>query len=771
MNVRKILILIILVLEAPKVWSQAIRIAGHVRDSVTREVLVGAFVYDSTGRYYATTDKYGYFSMLVSSRSMFTVSYVGYQRKTFYVEQQDTLIDLVLTSYSEIEPVVVKADGMALQLNSFPGTERIFANKISQLPSLLGDPDITRTIQMLPGVNISSENSTGYFVHGGNFDQNLLLIDHIPIYQPSHMFGMFSIFNASSFNSAYLFKGSIPAQYGGRIASVLDIGLRNGNKNHFGGEATLSTFASRFLIEGPIIKNKTSFIITARRSMLDIEPTIIKNYTIFLTGMNRSYEQIQMDRYKFYDFSLKINHSFSRNSSISISYINSNDSYPTESIATNHTFQYKNRGVSAHWNIIVNSRFSSSVIAYHSAYTHSTIVGNKLYYRDEGIVALNYLDAKTSITENAVAWKTSLSFMDHFINFGIQLNQTEVVPLLKRFNYQQGADTAIIDKKRIDNISFYLSDEYRITKRLSIVPGLRIDHLTHVSRAPYIQPRFSATFKLSDMLCSKFSYCRTIQPIQQMISHFIQTGNLGIWLPSNDDLPVLVGNNISTGLEWNIGEVRLEIDAYYKSMQNIIALKEGISLLYDNIKLDQQIDKGKASAKGIEFSIHKDWGKTTGWLGYHLSSVRLKFSQIKEGKPYLAPYDRTHTINFVISQHLTPKITLGAQWIYATGIPISLYNARIYLAEPRFNSSGSTLTLEGYNGRQQTNALRFPAYHRLDLNFSYTKSYQRFKLTFQTGAYNAYGRNNAYKIIQSPEGISYIGLFKVVPYLSFSLKL
>lgn len=751
-------------------WCQSINISGFVKDSTTQEVLVGAAIFDSTGQFFTTTNQYGYFTLQVPSNTTLIVSYVGYQRKFIQTDTCQNMFNISMVSHNAIEPVIVKSDLLAQIHNPLPVVERIQASTLTQLPSLLGDPDITRTVQMLPGVNISAENSTGYYVHGGNFDQNLMQVDYIPIYYASHMFGMFSVCNVATFNSAKLYKGAIPAQYGGRTSSVLDISMRNGNKNNYGGEINVGTFSSRVMLEGPLVNNKSSFIFTYRRSMLDIEPMFIKNYTIFFTGLDRSLDKIQMDKYKFYDYTMKINYSLSDKSSLSFSYIGSYDTYPTDKKYLNNAFSYQNQGFSLQWHTILYPKLSSTIVAYHSRFSNTATLGDKIYFAMEDQYEGNYLDVESQVSEDALKWLLDWSSEKHRIQGGVQLGQYKINPLLKRFSSAAGIDKTIQQNATNYSVAFFVSDEYQISERLTIVPGIRMEHYRFKTQTVYLQPRFFATYKITHKISGKVSYCRVVQPMQQINSQSLLTGNVGIWLFANQDQQPLIGNDHTLGIEWGLGKYRASVEVYFKTMYNLIGLKEGVSMLYDNVGFEQLIETGKGTAKGIEVSIRKDFGNTTGWLGYHLSSAQLQFPQIREGEKFAAPYDRTHTLTAVLSQKITSYLSVGTQWIYTTGIPINLYNAIYYMSELSFTPNNTYLILNQYTGRQQTNTIRFPAYHRLDLNMSFYKQYQRSKLEYQIGAYNLYNRTNAYKITQSAEGIRYFGLFKIVPYLSITVK-
>ncbi|HOK51938.1 MAG TPA: carboxypeptidase-like regulatory domain-containing protein, partial [Bacteroidales bacterium] len=750
-------------------WCQSINITGFVKDSTTQEVLVGATVFDSTGQFFTTTNQYGYFTLEVPSNSTLIVSYVGYRRKFIKTDTCQNILTIPMVSHNEIEPVIVKSDQSAQIHYPLPVVERIQASTLTQLPSLLGDPDITRIVQILPGVNISAENSTGYYVHGGNFDQNLMLVDYIPIYNASHMFGMFSICNVSTFNNAKLYKGAIPAQYGGRTSSVLDISMRNGNKNKYGGEINAGTFSSRILLEGPLVNNKSSFIFTYRRSMLDIEPTFIKNYTIWLTGLDRSFDIIQMDKYKFYDFTMKVNYSLSDKSSLSFSYIGSSDAYPTDKKYLSNAFSYHNQGLSIQWHTIFYPKLSSTIVAYHSQFSNTATLGNKIYFATENQYEGNYLDIESQVSEDALRWLLDWSSEKHRIQGGLQLGQYQINPLLKRFSGVAGIDKTIQQNATNYSIAFFASDEYHISERLTIVPGIRMEYYRFTTQTVYLQPRFFATYKITHRMSGKVSYCRVVQTMQQVNSQSLLTGNVGIWLLSNHSRQPLIGNDYIVALEWGLGKYRANVEGYFKTMHNLIALKEGVSILYDNVSFEQLIETGRGTAKGIEVSIHKDFGNTTGWLGYHLSSAQVQFPQIRESKKFAAPYDRTHTLTAVLSQKITAYLSVGTQWIYTTGIPINLYNAMYYMAELSFTPNNTYLFLNQYTGRQQANTLRFPSYHRLDINMSFNKQYQRWKLEYQIGAFNLYNRTNAYKITQSAEGIRYIGLFKIVPYFSITV--
>lgn len=747
------------------------QITGVVKDSVNGEVLVGAFVADVTGKYVVATDNSGLFSINVPDTSTLTVSYVGYQRFMFKADSIPAHLTILLVPKNNIDPVVVKAVQQHNIHQAGVSEERIPIAMIQKLPALLGNTDITRSLQLLPGISAGAENTSGYYVRGGSHDQNLILVDNAPVYQIYHMYGLVSALNTNAINAFTLYKGGIPSQYGGRASSVLDITLREGNKSRFACEANLGTFASNAVIEGPFLGKNSSFILSARRSMLDIAPMFIKNYTIYLTGFDKNIENTNVDKYNFYDAYLKLSQQLSPKSKVNLSYFNSHDKKPQkiDYIFNNaNTFDISNQILSLRWNYQWNPNLFTNVTAYYSGFKTESKNG----FKTTDLYSENFIGDETTVASsvNEIACKADLTYnpgQDKLLA-GLELSQYQITPYVSRFysfrsdNLQ--VDTTFKQQYRLIMLGLHATYDHKVNDRLAVDIGLRTQLINVRSKQYFnVLPYMGIRYKISENIAAKISASQTIQPIHQLTSHSFQSGSMDIWIPVSPTVKPVKAQDIVLSLQIARNNYLFVIEGYYKSMKNLVMYKSGSSYLFDLTHWESMIEQGSGKSYGIEFSAKKTFGKTTGMLSYTYSRSLRRFSHLNNNVTFPYDYDRPHIFACAMSHTFGKHFDIGINWIYTSGQPVTLLNNRYEILN-EVNHRG--ILIDSY---ENINQFRYPDYHRMDIDLGYRWG-KRVEYQIHLGAYNLYNQNNPYRILQSSEGFMYDQLFRVIPYFRMGIK-
>jgi outer membrane receptor for ferrienterochelin and colicin len=770
-NITSILLLLIFIVINGK---ENYTFSGFVKDSVNNEALIGAYIIDSSSKSIVTTNNYGYFAVKSNKLPIIIeVSYLGYASKKVKVINTDTIVTIKLCTNNFINDVVVLSSEHRLRLPQ-TSIEKISSKELESLPVILGESDITRTIQLLPGVVRGSETTTGYFVRGGNSDQNLILIDGAPVYNAYHMFGMFSAFNSDAINNAKFYKGGIPAQYGNRLSSVLDLSMREGTSQRISGEIMLGTFSSKFLIEGPIYNNKTTFLITGRRSILDISPEIVKNWTLFLSGMDVIRGDVErIDLYSFYDINAKVNHSFSDRCKVFVNLYKGVDNYdPRKKTIENAYFKYGNKAASIRCNYLFHNNIYGNFTVYYSNFDYSNTRESLQKDKNENVVSGYSLRNISGIEDYSVKADFDYALHNHNTKFGLQYINQKLRPGVYSYNNTGGlgqqTDTTFNYNKNANQFVMYVSDFINPVEKFSIIAGLRSD-IYFVDKISFlsIQPRFTCSYLLLDNLSMKASYTRATQFIH-LLSFTSSGAPSDIWVPSTKNVAPSNSHEFVVGTTYQYDKsISFNVEGFYKIMDNLIMYKEGASYVIDKTDWQNMIEIGKGKSKGIEIGLKKEKGKTTGWISYTLSKTTRQFDMINLGREFPFTYDRTHNIAIALIQKLGKRFEIGADWIYATGNAVTLSNTYYYNIS--FLSSDG-----GYNSIhhfESINGQRMPDFHRLDLCLNYSKIGKNFTYKFSIGAYNVYAHQNPYYIIESPEGITKVSLFKTLPYLSLSIKL
>ncbi len=743
-------------------------ISGYVRDVATGEALIGTNIYVKELSSGCISNRYGFYSLTIPfGYHTIKYSYIGFKPKEVKIYLNQNIIKNIELEETVIsgETVTITAECEDKNIKSTEmGTIRLIPKKLSPIPVLFGEQDILKTIHLLPGVAQSREGDCGFYVRGGNSDQNLVLLDEAPVYNAFHLLGFFSVFNSDAIKDVKLIKGSAPPKYGGRLSSVLDIKMNEGNSKKFNGSGGIGLIFSRLTLQGPISQNKGSYIISGRRTYADLFLKLSSN------------EEIKNSRLYFYDLNLKTNYQVSSNDQLFLSGYFGRDVFRSPEGVD---ISWGNKTATLRWNHIFNDKLflNSSVIFSNFKYVFN------IAEEDEG-------DSDIDITSviHDVTMKDDFQYFinpNNSLNFGFNYIYYSFLPGEAKVRGDDNFDM-IIGKRNAHDFALYASHKLNASARLKFDYGIRyslfsvfgqgdivnlldedenIDfELRKKEKTNYggLEPRFSANFQLTKFSAIKLGFARNFQNIH-LLSNSTSGTPLEVWQPSSSKVKPARADQISLGYFRNFKDNNYEasIEVYYKDMKNLVDYKEGADVLISSF-FESEVASGQGWSYGTEFFFKKITGKLTGWIAYTLSKSEKKFGEINSGKPFPARYDRTHDFSVVGIYQLNKRWTCSVNWMYFTGDAVTIPNGKYIIDGHTFDS---------YTER---NSYRMPAVHRLDINVTYAT---RKHGTWNFSLYNAYGRKNAYKIIfrnnySNPEKSEAVrlALFSFVPSISYHFK-
>jgi outer membrane receptor for ferrienterochelin and colicin len=792
----KKLFILFFLLTNLKLISQQYTISGYVEDEQTGEKLSNAYVYESQTFKGTSANIYGFYSLTLSGGKIaLTSSFVGYgQFQKEFILKRDTVILIALQPSAQIGEVVV-VDKAVNQVNSTQmGINFVDVKTVKALPVILGEVDILKTIQLLPGVKAGTEGTSGFYVRGGGPDQNLILLDGVPVYNANHLFGFFSVFNSDAIQSISLIKGGFPAHYGGRLSSVLDIRMKEGDMKKIKGEGSIGLIASRLTIEGPIKKDTSSFIISARRTYIDL-----LSYPIQKKNDNPDHKTRM--GYYFYDINAKINYKFSDNNRVYLSlytgtdkaYANDKQSYtrdyelePYQKTETDFSLRWGNITTALRWNHVFNPRLFGNTTLTYSRYRFIVSgLDNSEEFTPVPSSQHSFFEYSSGI--NDVAVNADFDYIpahQHFVKFGTNIiyhtfNPGVATALSKSENDPMEVDTTIGNSFiYAAEFSAYLEDDYDITPGLKLNAGLHFSGI-HVKEKTYfsLQPRLALRYAILPNWSVKASYTHMKQYI-----HLLTNSSIGLptdlWLPVTQKVKPQFAVQYAVGSVYNFRNMLdFSVEAYYKTMSNLIEYKEGASFFSESNDWEDKIETdGKGTCYGAEFLIEKKKGKTTGWLGYTLSWTNRQFANISFGKEFPYRYDRRHDFSLVITHTFSDRFDMGLTWVYSTGNAVTLpYEEYITNFNFDYNTYSSKVT-----SFDKRNNFRMPSYHRLDIGFNFRKQKKWGTRVWSIGVYNAYNRQNPFYVeitsefdnisMQSIPKLRQISLFPIIPSISYSFQ-
>lgn len=771
--------------------AQKFTVNGYIKDQASGENLIGASVYNVRTMQGTAANTYGFYSLTLSADSAhLRVSYVGYEAKLIkFFLSKDTVINIELQNASHLNEVVLVAGREEqIQESSRMGTIDVPIENIKALPALLGEVDVLKVLQLLPGVQSGAEGSSGLYVRGGGPDQNLILLDGVPVYNASHLFGFFSVFNADAINHVELIKGGFPARYGGRLSSVIDISMKEGNSKKIKGEGAIGLVASRLTLEGPIKKDQTSFIVSARRTYIDL----LARPLIKLASDGGA-----VAGYYFYDLNAKINHRIDNNNRIYLSaYMGDDKAYARDKnyyINNNERTDYEdefglrwgNITTALRWNSAINPRLFSNVTATYSRYrfnifeeyaekkTTATSTSSS-YFKDQYISGIRDFALKIDFDY--------IPDPKHYIKFGAQAIDHLFTPGVYNYRGTIETDTTFGANKIYGREFFvYLEDDFLITPKLKLNAGVHASGF-HVQGKFYnsVQPRISGRYLLKEDISVKASYAEMTQFI-----HLLTNAGLGLptdlWVPATSSIGPEKSKIVSAGFAYNYhSDYEISLEGYYKEMDGLIEYKDGASFL--NIESDWQtkVEKGSGQSYGAELLLQKKTGRVSGWLGYTLSWTDRTFPNLNFGKTFPYKYDRRHDIELALAYKWQDNKDLSFTWVYGTGNAVSLPTATYNYHSTDLNRESGPGPAYYHTGRtisyyESRNSYRMRAYHRFDISYSKTKKTKWGERTWSVGIYNLYNRRNPFfmDIGYDKEGnkkfVQY-SLFPFIPSITYRFK-
>ncbi len=770
--------------------AQSFVISGFVEDIRSGERLISASVYDLRTKRGSTTNDYGFYSLSLPSDTVeLVISYVGYAPyyNKFYLSR-DTILNILTDPTIQLDEVLISAARTENFINSTQLSQvEIPIHQIQALPVIFGEADIMKTLQLMPGVQSGNEGTSGIYVRGGGPDQNLILLDGVPVYNASHLFGFFSVFNPDAISNVRLITGGFPARYGGRLSSVLDIRMKEGNLKTFQGEGSIGNIASKFTFEGPIVKDKTSFIVSARRTYIDVLAAPIVSAVNSASGGGEKFRA----GYYFYDANAKINHKFSDRDRIYLSFYMGRDKAYAKSSNTyiyNDTVNQQNMDfgllwgnitTALRWNHVFSNKLFANFTGIYSNYLFDTSEEFEFLRNNkpESLFKFNYYSG----IENS-GLKADFDYNPvprHSIKFGANYLYHTFKPGVLSYRVQDGESgiTQGFGNKNVYANEFYLyfEDTWRISGLISA--NLGVHYSGFIVKDEYydsFQPRLSLRTMINENWSVKAAYTHMHQYI-----HLLTNTNIGLptdlWLPSTDMIKPQESKQVAAGVAGIIGNsVELTVEGFYKTMDNLIEYKEGASFFQMSDNWESKVEVGDGYAYGTEVLLRKNSGALTGWIGYTLSWSWRVFDNINFGEPYPYKYDRRHDVSVVALYKLNDNIDFGATWVYGTGNAVTLAIAR-YASEyevQELTEYGSSFGgIEHYKGR---NGYRMPAYHRLDVNANFHKQTKWGHRTWSVGAYNLYNRQNPFFLYfgysNNSRVLKQVSLFPIIPSVRYSFK-
>lgn len=750
-----------------------VTVSGYVRDSGSGEMLIGASVADRlTGRG-TLTNAYGYYSLRLSpGRQQISFSYLGYEQsdQTFNLNK-DTLINIYLIKKElMIGEVVVRGESFNDNLiKPQMSVTRLDIRHIRQIPAFMGEVDVIKAIQLLPGVQTTSEGGSGFSVRGGSPDQNLILLDEATVYNPSHLMGFFSVFNNDAVKSVELSKGDIPAELGGRLSSVVDVRMNDGNMQQFHGQGGIGTISSRLMLEGPIQQNKSSFMVAGRRTYADLFLALAKD------------EQLRNNSLFFYDFNGKANYEINDRNRLFLSGYLGNDIFRNDNFGVG----WGNQTATLRWNHLFNHALFSNFSWIYTRFSYSLGIPRTEPNSFDWSAGMEDYSLKGDFTWFAGPANT--------LRYGFAATWHQFSPgRVKGTGTDSPWVTIEVPRNKAVEGGIYLSNEQKIGENLVLKYGLRYSLFSNVGEAlvytynenfektdstnyrpgehfntlTALEPRFSLAYRITANASLKASYTRNVQFI-----HLAQNSTAGtpldIWFPSSPNVMPQKGDQFSAGLFRNFPESRLEtsLEGFYKLNHHAIDFRDHAELLL-NDNLESELRFGKAWSYGVEALLRITEGRANGWVSYTWSRTFREIPAINQGNKYPASYDRPHDVSVVLNYNFSRRFSTGLNWVYATGAPVTFPTGRYKI--------GNT-TVPVYSDR---NAYRLPDYHRLDLSAtvrSKTKPGKKWSGEWNFSVYNAYYRKNPWVInfVGDPDipNLTYAEmtyLFGILPAISYN---
>ena len=804
---------------------QRFTISGSVMDAVSHETLLGATLYDEGSEMGTTTNEYGFFSLtLPAGRVTREISYVGYapQRKEIELTG-NTSMNFLLEPAVGIEQVVVYGDRRnSGALSAQMGAIEVPLAQIKAVPTMFGEQDVMKALQLLPGVQAGTEGSSGIYVRGGGADENLTLLDGVPMYNVNHLGGFFSAFNPDAVKSVTLFKGSFPARFSSRLSSVVDVRTKDGDMYAYHGNVSLGLISSRINLEGPLWRGKTSFNVSFRRTYSDLMTSAalgVLSATELDTGSIYG-------GYYFYDFNAKITHRFSDRDRLFLSlytgddavYFNVRDKYTygddsTEESRLKMNWKWGNLVASARWNRVCSPQLFMDASLTYTRYRNDLSVGTILnstssFGKESTDIELGANSGISDLTAKVdMSWNPST---EHKVRYGASWTGHTFRPDVMVARMSMSADFtdpdsgAVIDTLiemdemigekivRAHELVAYAEDEISYDDWLQANVGLSYSGFAVQGKYYHsLQPRVSARALLADNLSVKLGYAYMTQYVHLLMNNAISLPS-DLWVPVTERIKPMSSSQVAAGVFYDIpGLFDISVEAYYKDMNNLMEYRDGASLMATTSGWEDKVCLGRGWAYGVELLLQRSVGRTTGWIGYTWSKSMRLFDrpgeEINGGRPFPAKYDRRHDISITIAHKLTDNIDISATWVYNTGNCATLAMQYFQSMPGEMLPAGGYYYGDNLSHVPSRNNYRYDPYHRLDLGVNFHKQKRYGVRTWNISIYNAYNNMNPFIMYPTEEAVhNYDGqgnlsvswrkkfvkltIFPIIPSLTYSYK-
>jgi len=764
--------------------SRVFVISGYVKDQQTGEALINATISINNGVINVQSNSYGFYSVsLPAAKHSITVSYAGYQTFQKSVDLSGSVtLDLTLSNGSaEMQEVIVSGEKKMKRTNTVGlGIQQLSANQIKKIPAFMGEPDVIKALLTLPGITSVGEGASGFNVRGGNVDENLIIMDEAPVFNSSHLLGFFSVFNPDAVKNVTLYKGAFPAEYGGRTSSVLDIRMKDGNNQKMAVSGGIGNIFSRISVEGPLQKDKSSFLVAARRSYIDV---VAKPFLSKEDRDNTMY---------FYDLTAKANYEINDKNTLYLSGYLGRDVF---GIGDEASFKWGNTTGTLRWNHLFTPKLFLNTSVYYSKYDYSLGFNSTEEDLDESY------DWKSNIQTYGI--KPTLTWFvnnKHQLKTGVNLVYYDFYPG-EGVSTNSGAKNNITLKKRYGSeLGVFLEDTWKVSPKWNIQAGARLNQYSYLggttvyhfrdtvanirkpldreevvkSKKPvntwaYFEPRISVRYSLQKNTFLKAAYGRSSQYLH-LLSNTASPTPVDLYFPSTNNIRPSVTDQFSVGVVTTPAAFPVELSAevFYKKMGGVLDYIDNADLELNQL-VEAELLTGKGKAYGLELEVKKETGKWQGWINYTLSKSSRKTEGINNNDWYLSRYDRTHVINVSVVRTLNDRWDISGSFNYGTGAPATF-------PDIRFDIQGLPIP---YNSTGKRNNFRLPAYHRMDLSATRKgKQTKKIKTEWVFGLYNVYGRQNAYSIYfrqnednpQQKEAVRLSIIGSIIPSITWNFK-
>lgn len=787
--------ILLLVLLMPLALRGQHTLSGTITSKPTGETLIGATIYNTTSGNGAVTDVNGRFSLTIKEKqTVLRVNFVGHDPIYDTVAlTANTTRNYALQPSTLLKEVVVKAERLNSVQSSRMSALDIPVEQLKQVPVLFGEADIVKAIQLLPGVQSGNEGTGGMYVRGGGPDENLFLLDGVPLYNINHLGGFFSAFNSDAVKNVTLYKGCFPARFGGRLSSILDVTTNNGSAKRFGGTASLGLITGKISLEGPVGSENTTFSVSARRTFADL---LLLPVVKYLGRKNANLSNIDAGYY-FYDINAKVTHRFDdKNRLYATFYLGNDDVYTkvrtTTSLNEDQYLNYKNGWGNVvgglRWNRAIGPKLFMNLSASYTQYRNAITTGTeKVAQFKDGSEQTSVMSGDYNSAIRDLIGRIDFQYApstSHGVQFGGQYTRHWFQPNVAsasidyydqvQMNQAWKMDTSLSEGLIPANeITLFAEDDWTVSKVVRINYGLNLSGFgVEESFYPSAQPRVSARFLITEDLSVKAGYAYMSQYL-----HLLSTTSISLptdlWVPSTNLIPPMKAHQVAAGACYTVANtIDLSVEGYYKRMSNLLEYRDGATAFGSSVGWEQLVCLGDGWTYGAEFLAEKSIGQLTGWIGYTWSRTTHLFNRegqvLNNGKPFPAKYDRRHDINIVLNYKINEKIDISANWVFCTGntATLALEKYPVATSDPEEYNRAMTLTnsLSYVSGR---NNLRMPNYHRADIGVNFHRRFKRpnCRRTINVSIYNLYNRQNPYLTYTSTE-YSYNGYSKALVQLS-----